>query len=269
MHDHGPHAVACQGLDIGRPVVGPDLYDGHGEAFKGGNGRSVVAPRVDSRVERNVGRRRRHVLGHALDEGGVRRRREHAPDELPGVARKVALERLGERVQLLGGRLLVQRRVGVDPHDAGDPVAEPQRRLGHHIAAHRVADEDHPLEGQRIDDRDGVIAEGRHRPRGAPDPRFAVAGEVDRHDEMAGGERLSSAPASTCGRTTSRGRRRWPASRSRRRRSGSRYRRARRPLDSSASMGGRQGRMFWLSRNTLSGSQARLSATSRSYLALP
>ena len=31
----------------------------------------------------------------------------------------------------------------------------------------------------------------------------------------------------------------------------------------------RQGRMFWLSRNTLSGSQARLSATSRSYLASP
>ena len=29
------------------------------------------------------------------------------------------------------------------------------------------------------------------------------------------------------------------------------------------------GRTFWLSRNTLSGSQARLSATSRSYLASP
>ena len=142
-----------------------------------------------SRVERDVGRRRRHVLGHALDEGGVRRRRKHAPDELPGVARKVALERLGERVQLLGGRHLLQRLVGVDPDDAGDPVAEPQRRLGHHVAAHRVADEDHPLEAQLLDDRDGVVAEGRHRPRGAPDPRFAVAGEVDRHDEMAGGER--------------------------------------------------------------------------------
>jgi hypothetical protein len=116
----------------------------------------------------------------------IRRRREQGPDEPPGLAREVAPERATNASSSSAGGHLLQRLIGVDPDDAGDPVAEPQRRPVITSPPIEVADEDDAFEAQLVDDRDGVVAEGRHRPGGAPDPQIAVAGEVDRRDEMAG-----------------------------------------------------------------------------------
>ncbi len=128
-------------------------------------------------------------LGDGQDEVGPGLGREHPRHEGSGGLHEVPAERLHEGLDLFLGVRRGQLVVGVDPDEAGDAFAEPERGLDDDVATHRMADEHHVRQAEVIDHGDDVLAERRHGPGGPSLPGLPVAREIDRHDAMAVRER--------------------------------------------------------------------------------
>ena len=78
----------------------------------------------------------------------------------------------------------------VDPYERGHAPAKAARRLDHHVASHRVADEDGALEIERFYDRGHVPAECLDRPFVAIEAGFPVPGGIEGYDPELPGEGL-------------------------------------------------------------------------------
>ena len=213
VHDHGPHAVAAQRLDVRRLVVGVDRDDGDGPSrVERAEDRAVVAQRVGQRVERDA---------PAAPTPCPRRptRRGRGPPSAGTCARRIAGSRPGSR----GGTV---RRTPPAPRPCSPPRASgrcrprPPRRPGPRAAGPPRRPRRRPSSGRRGSRARGPAGR-RPRPRRPRTPASSRPparcptrrGRRGRSPRRDGGRRTPpSAPANTCGRTTSRGRRRSPAS---------------------------------------------------------
>ena len=145
---------------------------------------------VAEQGDRGAGACRGGARGDQLHHGRVGGPREHRVDHGRHRPGEVLLVEGGELPGRLRGDALLDVVEGVDSDDAHHAPRHAAGGVERHRAAHRMADQHHPVELQRQDHGLDVAAQAIHRPPGTIRPRGPMAPQVEGHHLVLPRERI-------------------------------------------------------------------------------
>ena len=151
-------------------------------------GRFVERREALEQTDGDLRTRRAHAAGDPLDELGVGAGHEHPWHRHRAGAGPVFAVGLAHLVDLLALHAHLDVLESVDHDDARDGGAEPARRFERHRSSHRVSDQHDVIETELAHHGGDVVAVLRDGPGGACAGGLTVAGQVERHHGVVGGE---------------------------------------------------------------------------------
>ena len=181
-HDHRLKRlhVPTIGLCVDRPEVAADADHRRFDLLKdlGGVAGNVLLHHFLQCAQRHPGRGRGHVGEYPVANPGVGVGPDHAFHKGTGPDLEIVDQRRDHLLQLLAGQGVFNVVKGVDSNQADYPIRHQTGRLGNHLSAHGMADEDDGLAAHRLDHRAHVLAKGLHGVAVAGQARMAVPGEI-------------------------------------------------------------------------------------------